>query len=99
MWLVLIKPLNNNVLVEEKKNEDTKTAKGVIMPNMKNDTVKSTAKGIVTAVGSGICGEDGKLKPITNVSVGNVVYYKPYAATEVDGYVIVADTDILAVED
>lgn len=88
---VKIKPLADNVLVEQMEAEE-RTASGIYIP----DTAKEKPqKGTVVAAGHGT-------KEITmEVKVGDKVYYKKYAGTEisVDGkdYLMMKQSDILAV--
>jgi chaperonin GroES len=88
MGKINFKPNEDRVLVEAAEAE-TKTASGIIIP----DTAKEKPqKGKVIAVGEGL-----KDKPVT-VKVGDNILYGKYAGTEIviDGreYLIMRNSDI-----
>tara|TARA_B100000767_G_C19375622_1_gene373729 strand:+ start:252 stop:533 length:282 start_codon:yes stop_codon:yes gene_type:complete len=91
MKRINIKPLGNNVILQQAKAE-TKTASGIIIPDTAQEKPQ---KGHVLAVGSG--GKDYKM----TVKVGNTVLYSKYAGSELsyegDDYLIVKESDILAI--
>ena len=75
-----INPLNDYVLVKPIKDEP-KTASGIITaPTSK----EKPGKGEVLAVGEGKVSPEGKLIPIENVKVGDVVYFTKYAPEELE---------------
>ena len=91
MKRINIKPLGNNVILQQAKAE-TKTASGIIIPDTAQEKPQ---KGHVLAVGSGT--KDYKM----TVKVGNTVLYGKYAGSELnyggDDYLIVKESDILAI--
>lgn len=92
----MMKPLNDNVLVERIERENVSKG-GIIIP----DTAKEKpAQGIVAAVGPGRRDKDGKRIEI-DAKCGEKVLFGKYSGTEVklDGkeYVILRGDDILAV--
>ena len=92
---VSIKPLEDRVLVQPLKAEQT-TASGLVIP----DTAKEKPQeGKVIAVGPGRF-EDGKRLPL-DIAEGDVVVYSKYGGTEVkyDGqeYLILSARDVLAI--
>jgi chaperonin GroES len=92
-------PLNDYVLVKPIKDEP-KTASGIITaPTSK----EKPGKGEVLAVGEGKVNPEGKLIPIENVKVGDVVYFTKYSPEEleIDGekLLLVRADSILAKEE
>jgi len=90
-----IKPLGDNVLVKQKK-EDEVTSFGLILSGDK----KEKSEGEIIAVGPGKLMEDGKLAPMY-VKVGDHVILKSWGGDKVEldkeEYKIVSQDDILAV--
>lgn len=90
-----IKPLADNVLVKQKK-EDEVTSFGLILAGDK----KERSEGEVIAVGPGKLMEDGKRAPM-DVKVGDHVVLKSRGGDKVElekeEYKIVSQDDILAV--
>jgi chaperonin GroES len=78
----MIKPIRNNVVIEQIIEED-KTTTGIILSNNK----KKLPEAIVKAVG----GE------VTQVKEGDKVIYCEYAGTKVNDYLIIEEDDIIAV--
>ena len=73
------KPLGDRVLVEPLKEDDQKTAGGIIIP----DTAKEKpVQGEVVAVGPGARKDDGERIPM-ELKKGNIVLYGKYSGTEV----------------
>jgi chaperonin GroES len=91
MKKINIKPLGNNVILQQAKAETT-TASGIIIPDTAQEKPQ---KGHVLAVGSGT--KDHKM----SVKVGNTVLYSKYAGSELNyegnDYLIVKESDILAI--
>lgn len=91
-----IRPLQDRILVERVKEEET-TKGGIIIP----DTAKEKpAEGKIAAVGNGKLGDDGKRIPL-EVKKGDKILFGKYSGTEVtvDGkeYLIMREDDILGV--
>ena len=75
-----VQPLNDYVLIKPIKDEP-KTASGIITaPTSK----EKPGKGEVIAVGEGKVNPEGKLIPIENVKVGDMVYFTKYSPEELD---------------
>ena len=93
-----IKPLSNRVVLKNLEAEET--IKGGIILTASAQEKPQVAE--VIAVGNGEVNQEGKLIPMT-VKVGDKVIISKYSGTEVklDGkeYVIVKETDILAIVD
>jgi len=91
MGKINIRPLGDRVVVEPAKAEE-KTVSGIIIPN---DSQEKPNQGRVVAVPEK--SEDNKV----TVKVGDTVLYGQYAGTEIDidgdSYLIMSETDILAV--
>ena len=91
MKKINIKPLGNNVILQQ-ANAETTTASGIIIPDTAQEKPQ---KGHVLAVGSGT--KDHKM----SVKVGDTVLYSKYAGSELnyegDDYLIVKESDILAI--
>jgi chaperonin GroES len=90
------RPLQDRVLVRRIEQED-KTAGGIIIP----DTAKEKPQeGEVIAVGSGVRGEDGKVRPL-DVKAGDRILFGKWSGSEVkiDGedLIIMKESDILGI--
>lgn len=93
-----LKPLGDRLIVEPIQQEEM-TASGIVLP----ETAKEKPmQGKVLAAGPGARKEDGSRIPM-DVSEGDTVLYAKYAGTEVkignDKYLILKETDILAIVD
>jgi len=91
-----IKPLDDRILVQQGKAEET-TPGGIVLP----DTAKEKPqRGTVKAVGPGRLLDSGE-RGAMSVKVGDEVYYGKYSGTEVelDGekYVILKESDVLGI--
>ena len=90
-----LKPLGDKVVLQHQKAEE-KTKSGIILPDSAKEKPQEA---IVIAVGPGKEG-DGKMTPM-QVKEGDKVIYSKYAGTEIkvedDEYVIVSESDIIAV--
>lgn len=95
----MIKPLQDNVVLEIKENENV-TASGLIM--VEDETSKKSNVATVVAVGPGKINPESGAGSKMPVVVGDVVFFSRYAGTEitVEGkeYLIVGIDDILAVQ-
>ena len=93
-----VKPLGENVLVRRVEAEE-KTKGGIVLPDAAKEKPK---EGIVVAIGDGRMLEDGKRAAFT-VTVNNRVIFSSYAGNEVkidgDEYLLISETDILAIVD
>ncbi|MBQ7265936.1 MAG: co-chaperone GroES [Firmicutes bacterium] len=91
----MLRPLHDRVVLKQLEAEET-TQSGIILTG---DNKEKPSEAEVIAVGPG-AEVDGKLVKVS-VNVGDKVVYSKYAGTEVknDGekYIIVKDSDILAV--
>ena len=91
MGKINIRPLGDRVVVEPVKAEE-KTVSGIIIPNASQEKPN---QGTIVAIP-----EKSKDNDIT-VKVGDTVLYGQYAGTEIDidgdNYLIMSETDILAV--
>lgn len=93
----MIQPLKGYILIEPIK-EDERTASGVYVPEMAKD---KPSKGTVISVGGAIFDGSQYYEPL--LSIGDVVYYKKWANSEVkvDGkeFVFIEFKDLLGYED
>jgi len=92
-----IKPLGDRVLV--KPMEDREVVKGgIVIPDSAKEKPQEAK---VVAVGAGKKDEDGKIIPIDEVKVGDIVLTSKYGGTEVKvddkEYKILNLSDILAI--
>jgi chaperonin GroES len=92
-----IKPLGDRVLVEPL--EDREVVKGgIVIPDSAKEKPQEAK---VVAVGAGKKDEDGKIIPIDEVKVGDIVLTSKYGGTEVKvddkEYKILNLSDILAI--
>ena len=91
-----LRPLNDRILV--KRVEEEKTTKGgIIIP----DTAKEKpAEGIVSAIGNGKLGDDGK-RIALEIKTGDRVLFGKYSGTEVkiagEEYLIMREDDVLGI--
>ncbi|AKG74745.1 co-chaperone GroES [Salinicoccus halodurans] len=92
----MLKPLGNRVVIDLTQKEET-TKSGIILTESAKEKPQ---EGTVTAVGSGKVLENGTRVDL-EVKKGDRVVYSKFAGTEVKhedkDYLILADTDILAV--
>ena len=91
-----LRPLQDRILVE-RVEEETTTKGGIIIP----DTAKEKpAEGLVTAVGNGKIGDDGK-RIALEIKKGDRILFGKYSGTEVkiDGeeYLIMREDDVLGI--
>ena len=96
MAKIKMKPLGDNVIVKRLEADDV-TAGGIFLP----DTAKEKPKrGTILAVGSGKLNNKGQ-RSVMQLKKDDQVLFTSYAGTEVkiDGedYLIIAETDVLAV--
>jgi chaperonin GroES len=95
---IKFRPMDDRVLIEPSEATDT-TAGGIILP----DTAKEKPqRGTIIAVGPGKLLDSGKRGEM-GVEIGDEVFYGKYAGAEIefgtDKYVVLRETDILAVVD
>ena len=90
-----LSPLSDRVVLKYEETEE-KTQSGIILPDSAKEKPQEA---IAVAVGPGK-EVDGKMTP-TQVKEGDKVIYSKYAGTEIkvedDEYVIVSESDIIAV--
>ena len=95
---VKIKPLDDRIVVLPDDPED-KTSGGIVLPDSAREKPQ---RGKVLAVGPGKLLDSGQRGEMS-VKKGDQVFYGKYSGTEVDvggeQYVIIRETDILAVVD
>ena len=91
----MIQPIGSRLIVEPKLVED-KTAGGILLPTVKNQTQQV---GSVVAVGTGRILENGE-HLVSEVQVGDEVIFAKFAGTQVSyegkGYFIIDERDVLA---
>ena len=91
-----LRPLQDRILVKRVEEENT-TKGGIIIP----DTAKEKpAEGVVTAVGIGKVGEDGK-RIALEIKKGDKILFSKYGGTEVkiegEEYLIMREDDVLGI--
>ncbi len=91
-----LRPLQDRILVKRVEEEST-TRGGIIIP----DTAKEKpAEGVVTAVGIGKVGEDGK-RIALEIKKGDKILFSKYGGTEVkiegEEYLIMREDDVLGI--
>jgi chaperonin GroES len=75
-----MKPVNDKIVVKpNKKNEEEKTAGGIILPDTVQDGM--LLEGEVIAAGHGMYSANGTLIPIV-VEVGDTILYNKHAQTQ-----------------
>ncbi len=94
----MLKPLADRVLIEVKE-EETKTAGGILLPDTAQ---KKSQEGVVVAVGAGKLADNGTRMPM-EVKVGDSVLFAKYSGTDVEEkgkkFLLITERDILAVLD
>lgn len=98
---MILQPIGDNLIIKIKdKEKEEVTQSGLILLNQGTQQSLRTDVGEVIAVGEGRMLNNGQLLPLT-VKTGEKVLYNKYAGTEVivdtDKYLIIKETDILAV--
>jgi len=89
-----IRPIRDWVLVRPTKGA-AKTKSGIIVPD---SAQKSEYKAEIIELGEGILHEGGEIKPFA-YKPGDIVIYNQFAGTKLDnGYTLVQDNDIWAIE-
>lgn len=95
---IKFRPMDDRALVEPVE-ADEKTTGGIILPDTAREKPQ---RGVVIAVGPGKLLDSGQRGEMS-VSVGDEVFYGKYSGTEIefgtDRYVVVRESDILAVVD
>lgn len=93
-----IVPLGDRVVVQPHKEEDEKTASGILIPD--SVSKEKPEQGVVVAVGEGRTTDDGNTIPI-KVKVGDAVVFSKYGPDEVEingeEYFILSESSILAI--
>ncbi len=92
-------PLGDRVLVKPmQKDEDKKTASGIIIPETVDK--EKPEQGKVVAVGEGRMNDDGKVLPM-NIKIGDTVVFSKYGPEEIkvddEEYYIVGVSNLLAI--
>jgi chaperonin GroES len=92
-----IRPTDDRIIVKLEQTA-AKTKSGIIIANELDRG--TTSRGQVVAVGPGIQGEDGMVRPM-EVSVGDVVWFSKSVGIDVadsgEKYIIVHESDVLCV--
>ncbi len=91
-----VRPLHDRVLVRRIESEN-RTAGGIIIPDTAQE---KPSEGEVVAAGSGVRGDDGKLRPL-DVKSGDRILFGKWSGTEVkvDGeeLLIMKESDIMGI--
>ena len=94
-----IRPLDDRVVVEPFEAEE-RTAGGIVLPDSAREKPQ---QGKVIATGPGKLLEKTGQRGQMSLKVGDAVFYGKYSGTEIeidgDKYVILRETDVLAVQD
>lgn len=92
-----IKPLSNNVIIEQLKEEE-KTKGGILLPQSAEK--ERPQQGKVISVGPGRTNNQGKIIPM-NVKKGDIVLFSKYSPQEIKvedkEYLVLKEEDILAI--
>ncbi len=92
------RPLHDRVLIKRVEQEAI-TAGGIMIPDTARD---KPAEGDVLAVGPGIRGEDGTVRPL-DVNVGDRVLFGKWSGTEIrlegEELMIMTESDIIGLVD
>ena len=91
-----IRPLHDRIVVKRLEQE-TKTASGIVIPDQ---AAEKPDQGVVTAVGNGKVGDDGKVRPL-DVKVGDKVLFGKYSGQTVkvgdDELLVMREDDVMAI--
>ena len=91
-----IRPLQDRVVVK-RKEEETKTAGGIVLPG---SAAEKPAQGAVLAVGPGRILDNGSIKPV-DLKVGDIVLFGKYASNTVkvgeDELLVLGENEIFGV--
>ena len=91
-----IRPLHDRIVVKRLEQE-TKTASGIVIPDQ---AAEKPDQGVVTAVGNGKVGDDGKVRPL-DVKVGDKFIFGKYSGQTVkvgdDELLVMREDDVMAV--
>lgn len=95
----MIKPIGAMLLLEKPVVEDKTTASGLVLSAAFVEQGPKKAK--VVAMGEGEYNFEGKLMPIVEIEVGDVVYYNDHSAIDIEDeggqkYLLVNHKNILA---
>ena len=94
-----IRPLDDRVVVEPSEAEE-KTRGGIVLPDSARE---KPLQGKIIAAGPGKLIEKTGARGKLSVKVGDRVFYGKYSGTEIDiqgdKYVILRESDILAIQD
>jgi chaperonin GroES len=91
------KPMADRVVVRLIEPE-TKTASGIFIPD---STVEAANKGTVVAVGPGKVLKDGRIVPVADIVINDVIMFGPGAGIPVkvngDDFLVLKEDEILAI--
>ena len=91
-----VRPLHDRVLVRRIESEN-RTAGGIIIPDTAQE---KPSEGEVVATGSGVRGDDGKLRPL-DVRAGDRILFGKWSGTEVkvegEELLIMKESDIMGI--
>lgn len=98
---MILQPIGDNLIIKVKdKEKEEVTKSGLILLNQGTQQSLRQDIGEVIAIGEGRVLNNGEVLPFT-IKVGEKVLYNKYAGSEViidtDKYLIIKETDILAV--
>ena len=98
---MILQPIGDNLIIKIKdKEKEEVTKSGLILLNQGTQQSLRQDIGEVIAIGEGRVLNNGEILPFT-IKVGEKVLYNKYAGSEViidtDKYLIIKETDILAV--
>lgn len=98
---MILQPIGDNLIIKVKdKEKEEVTKSGLILLNQGTQQSLRQDIGEVIAIGEGRVLNNGEILPFT-IKVGEKVLYNKYAGSEViidtDKYLIIKETDILAV--
>ena len=96
---MVLKPINDKILIKPVKTEKNKTASGIFIPDTANDKPQIAT---VIAVGNGRLLENGEYSPLI-VKDGDKIIYSKFAGTEIqledneDVLLLITERDVLAI--
>ena len=82
IWVTMIKPIGGMLLITKKQEEDKTTKSGLVISAAFNDY--NPKSGTIVDMGPGELNYKGDLVPITELKVGDVVYFPDHSGTEIE---------------
>jgi co-chaperonin GroES (HSP10) len=95
----MIKPIGGMLLITKKQEEDKTTKSGLVISAAFNDY--GPKSGTIVDMGAGEVNYKGDLIPITELAVGDVVYFPDHSGTDIEDensnkYILINHKNVIA---